>query len=188
MGEWFVVRYVIWPRSRVLPTYTVYRAGSEGIYTQDIQKTVQSWGNNGTGMYGFYCSPISHCDGNFDKDACEDHEVKVRPWLFFILWSIRNFNNWMVSLVTAVDHTAGVADGMAGKLVDTFSNNVEDVVSRLRCSRHFWIKLTLWPFSLLVQPVPFSRLVLWGVSAPSSRLLVRLQDSVGQFQLSRLES
>jgi hypothetical protein len=39
-----------------------------------------------------------------------------------------NLNNWMESLVTAVENTAGIADGLSAKLVDTFATNAKTVV------------------------------------------------------------
>jgi hypothetical protein len=40
----------------------------------------------------------------------------------------------MVSLSTAVDNVAGVADGKAGDLVDSFATNVEEIVLNPRRS------------------------------------------------------
>ncbi|KAJ6142475.1 hypothetical protein N7471_001928 [Penicillium samsonianum] len=110
-GEWFSVT-----------------ASVEGIYTQDIQKTIQSWeSDDQSSLYGFYCSPMSHCEANLDKDQCLDPEHPIRPALYFVMWSIANLNNWMDSLLTAVDHTAGIADARAADLVNTFATNMENI-------------------------------------------------------------
>ncbi|PGH18573.1 hypothetical protein AJ79_00352 [Helicocarpus griseus UAMH5409] len=107
IGEWFVDK-----------------AKSQDEYKEDIQRTIQQWGE-GSDLYGFYCSPMSHCNGNFDKDECMKNSLN--PRVYFVLWAIRNFNNWMVSLTSAVDNTAGIADGMAGKLVEKIVTNEESM-------------------------------------------------------------
>ncbi|KAJ5519801.1 hypothetical protein N7463_000254 [Penicillium fimorum] len=70
---------------------------------------------------------MSHCEANLDEDQCADPHHPIRPALYFLIWSIVNLNNWMVSLLTAVDHTAGVAQGLAATLVDTFATNMENI-------------------------------------------------------------
>jgi hypothetical protein len=72
---------------------------------------------------------VSNCEGNFDKDQCLSEDAPDRPKIYFILWAIQNLNNWMASLVSAIDHTAGIADGRAADLVDVFATNMENIVS-----------------------------------------------------------
>ncbi|OQE37747.1 hypothetical protein PENCOP_c009G01851 [Penicillium coprophilum] len=109
IGEWFIVS-----------------ANAEDIYTKDIQKTIQSW-DHPPSLYGFYCSPMSHCDANLDKDQCLEPLAGSRAALYFLMWSIANLNNWMVSVLEAVDHTAGVANGLAADLVKNFATNMENI-------------------------------------------------------------
>ena len=102
-----------------------FRANVQEEYTEDIQKTIQSWGYS-QGLYSFHCEPMQHCDGNFETDECMENQGTAR--VYFINYAISNFNNWMTSLSEAVDRTAGIADGMAASLVDTFSSTPDDLV------------------------------------------------------------
>jgi hypothetical protein len=38
----------------------------------------------------------------------------------------------MSSLISAIDHTAGIADGLAADMVDVFATNMENIVSECR--------------------------------------------------------
>lgn len=71
---------------------------------------------------------LSHCDGNFNKDQCLDKKDPTPPKLYFIPWAICDLNNWIYSRVSDVDNTAGIADGLSAKLVETFATNAETVI------------------------------------------------------------
>lgn len=155
-----VLRYVrlFYPQSGRgilgLCIWQIFRASVEGIYTQDIQKTIQSWeSDDQSSIYGFYCSPMSHCEANLDKDQCLDPEHPIRPALYFVMWSIANLNNWMDSLLTAVDHTASIADARAADMVNTFATNMENIVSECLSHLQSHAYLTNWIPSLSSMPV-----------------------------------
>ncbi|KAJ5436709.1 hypothetical protein N7445_007594 [Penicillium cf. griseofulvum] len=101
-------------------------ANAEDIYEKDIQKTIQSW-DHPSSLYGFYCSPMSYCEANLDQDQCLDPQSGARPALYFLMWSIANLNNWMLSVLNAVEHTSSVAIGLSANLVDTFATNMENL-------------------------------------------------------------
>lgn len=103
-------------------------ANAEDKYTQDIQKTIQSWGTKSSALYEFYCSPLSDCDANFDRDQCLSHDDTNRPRLYFIMTAIKNFNNWMLSVWRAVEGTSSLATTLSSDMVDTFAENIEKVV------------------------------------------------------------
>lgn len=104
IGNWFVV------------TAGTYRPdGPAGPFTQDIQKTM---GNLATGIYSFYCSPLSHCSFNPPVDVCKSSPVDA--YVYFILHSAANFNNWLESVSDSLGNTVDLIQGKAGKLVQTF--------------------------------------------------------------------
>ncbi|KXG45680.1 uncharacterized protein PGRI_034470 [Penicillium griseofulvum] len=109
IGEWFISM-----------------ANAEDIYTKDIQKTIQSW-DHPSSLYGFYCSPMSYCEANLDKDQCLDPRSGARPGLYFLMWSIANLNNYMLSVLNAVEHTSSVAIGLSANLVETFATNMDNI-------------------------------------------------------------
>lgn len=83
-----------------------------------------SWGY--TDMTNFHCEPMQHCDATFDMEDCVSDERAAAT--YFWLTSIMNFNNFMTALADAVDQTHGIVDGYAGKIVEDFSTEPDDLV------------------------------------------------------------
>jgi hypothetical protein len=79
---------------------------------------------------------MSYCEANLDKDQCLDPRSPGRPALYFLMWSIANLNNYMLSVLNAVEHTSSVAIGLSANLVNTFATNMENLVSEYLAASH----------------------------------------------------
>lgn len=68
---------------------------------------------------------MESCHIDLDKDKCKKNVS--RPYVYFVLYAIQNFNNWMKSLSDAVDSSAIKAGFKAADMVKKFTANEVEV-------------------------------------------------------------